>query len=74
MKISEMNNCIEKMRECYKFKDDETEIRIGDIKSISSRYVTVCTKDDNGTQIEMTRYADELVNVWLLIISGKEFL
>lgn len=44
MKISEMNNCIEKMRECYKFKDDETEIRIGDIKSISSRYVTVCTK------------------------------
>lgn len=45
------------------FKDDETEIRIGDIKSISSRYVTVCTKDDNGTQIEMTRYADELVNV-----------
>jgi len=63
MKISEMNNCIEKMRECYKFKDDETEIRIGDIKSIFSRYVTVCTKDDNGTQIEMTRYADELVNV-----------
>lgn len=63
MKISEMNNCIEKMRECYKFKDDETEIRIGDIKSISSRYVPVCTKDDNGTQIEMTRYADELVNV-----------
>jgi hypothetical protein len=63
MKISEMNNCIEKMRECYKFKDDETEIRIGDIKSISSRYVAVCTKDDNGTQIEMTRYADELVNV-----------
>lgn len=63
MKISEMNNCIEKMRECYRFKDDEAEIRIGDIKSISSRYVTVCTKDDNGTQIEMTRYADELVNV-----------
>ena len=63
MKISEMNNCIEKMRECYRFKDDETEIRIGDIKSISSRYVTACTKDDNGTQIEMTRYADELVNV-----------
>lgn len=63
MKISEMNNCIEKMRECYRFKDDETEIRTGDIKSISGRYVTVCTKDDNGTQIEMTRYTDELVNV-----------
>lgn len=28
MKISEMNNCIEKMRECYKFDDDKTEIRI----------------------------------------------
>ena len=63
MKISEMNNCIEKMRECYKFDDDKTEICIGDIRSNSIRYVTVCTKDDNGTQIEMTRYADELVNV-----------
>lgn len=60
MKISEMNNCIEKMRECYKFDDDKTEIFIGDIRSGSSRYVTVCAKDDNGTQIEMTRYADEL--------------
>lgn len=29
MKITEMNNCIEKMRECYNFKDDETEITIG---------------------------------------------
>ena len=63
MKITEMNNCIEKMRECYRFKDDKTEICIGDIRNNSSRYVTVCTKDDNGTQIEMTRYADELVNV-----------
>lgn len=60
MKITEMNNCIEKMRECYKFDDDKTEIYIGDIRSGSNRYVTVCTKDDNGTQIEMTRYADEL--------------
>ena len=24
MKISEMNNCIEEMRKCYNFKDDET--------------------------------------------------
>lgn len=23
MKISEMNNCIEKMRECYKFDDNK---------------------------------------------------
>lgn len=60
MKITEMNNCIEKMRECYQFDDDKTEICIGDIRSGSSRYVTVCAKDDNGTQIEMTRYADEL--------------
>lgn len=60
MKISEMNNCIEKMRECYKFDDDKTEIRIWDMMSGSSRYVAVGTKDENGTRIEMTRYADEL--------------
>lgn len=60
MKISEMNNCIEKMRECYKFDDDKTEIRIGDMMSGSSRYVAVDTRDENGTRIEMTRYADEL--------------
>ena len=33
MKITEMNNCIEEMRECYKFDDDKTEIRIGDMMS-----------------------------------------
>lgn len=26
MKITEMNNCIEEMRKCYKFDDDKTEI------------------------------------------------
>lgn len=61
MKITEMNNCIEEMRKCYKFDDDKTEIRIGDMISGSNRYVTVGTRDENGTQIEMTRYADELV-------------
>lgn len=61
MKIAEMNNCIEKMRECYKFDNDKTEIRFGNLQSGSNRYVSVCTKDENGTQIEMTRYADELV-------------
>lgn len=61
MKISEMNNCIEKMRECYKFDDDKTEIRIGDAISKSTRCVNVYTKDENGTQIEMTRYAEKLV-------------
>lgn len=58
MKISEMNNCIEEMRKCYKFDDNKTEIRIGDM-SRSDRYVAVCTRDENGTQIEMTRRADE---------------
>lgn len=60
MKISEMNNCIEEMRKCYKFDDDKTEIRLGDMISGSNRYVTVSTRDENGTQIEMTRYADKL--------------
>ena len=62
MKITEMNNCIKKMRECYKFDDDKTEILIGDMMSVSNRYVTVCAMDENGTQIEMKRYADELVD------------
>ena len=57
MKISEMNSCIEKMRECYKFKDDETEIRLGNITSCN-RCVSICTRDENGTQIEMTKYVD----------------
>ena len=60
MKITEMNNCIEQMRKCYKFNDDKTEIRLGNIVSGSNRYVTVGTKDENGTQIEMTRIADKL--------------
>ena len=61
MKISEMNNCIEKMRECYKFDDNKTEIRLGNILSGDcDRYVTVGTRDENGTRIEMTRRVDEL--------------
>ena len=62
MKISEMNNCIEKMRKCYKFEDDKTEIRLGSMQSGGcGRCVTVGTVDENGTQIEMRRYASELV-------------
>lgn len=61
MKITEMNNCIEKMRKCYNFDDDKTEIILGDMTSKSARCVNVYTKDENGTRIEMTRYADELV-------------
>ena len=60
MKISEMNNCIEEMRKCYNFNDDKIEIRLGDMISGLKKYVTVCTKDENGTQIEMTRRTDEL--------------
>lgn len=60
MKITEMNNCIEEMRKCYNFDDDNTEIMIGDVISKSTRCVNVYTKDENGTRIEMTRYADEL--------------
>lgn len=60
MKITEMNNCIEEMRKCYKFDDNKTEIRIGNMMNVSDRYVTVGTRDENGTQIEMTRRADEL--------------
>ena len=62
MKITEMNNCIEKMRKCYKFEDDKTEIRLGSMQSGGcGRYVSVSTMDENGTHIEMTRYAGELI-------------
>ncbi len=63
MKISEMNNCIEKMRECYRFKDNETEIRLTNPVSYDDKYVYISTRDENGTKIEMTRYVDELVNI-----------
>lgn len=50
------------MRECYSFDDDKTEIWLGeDVRSSCNRYISVYTKDENGTQIEMTRRADELV-------------
>ena len=62
MKITEMNNCIEEMRECYNFDNNKTEIRLGDFASHgANRCVSICTQDKNGTRIEMTRYADELV-------------
>lgn len=63
LKISEMNNCIEKMRECYRFKDNETEIRLVNAISHDDKCVYISTRDENGTKIEMTRYVDELVNV-----------
>lgn len=67
MKITEMKNCIEKMRECYKFEDNKTEIRLGSFcDGGQGRMVEVLTEDGNGTRINMTRYADELVQNWIL--------
>ena len=61
MKISEVNNCIEKIRNCSKFEDDKTEIRLGSMPSGGfDRCITVCVRDVNGTQIEMTRIANRL--------------
>lgn len=59
MRISEMNNCIEEMRKCYNFKDDETEIRLANVMSNDDKRVYVSTKDKNGTKIEMTKTIDE---------------
>jgi hypothetical protein len=61
MKITERNNCIEEMRKCYKFEDDKTEIRLGSMPSGGcDRCVSVSTMNENGTQIEMTKYANKL--------------
>lgn len=59
MKISEMNNCIEKMRERYRFKDDETEIRLVNVISHDDKCVYISTRDENGTKIEMAKDIDE---------------
>ena len=60
MKISEMNKCIAAMRDCYNFKDDETKIAIGGyMANCDCLRVYVCTKDKNGTKIEMTKYLDK---------------
>ena len=49
MKITEMNNCIEEMRKCYKFEDDKTEIRLGSVPSAGcDRHVFVSTMNENG--------------------------
>lgn len=63
MKISEMNNCIEEMRKCYNFKDDETEIGLVHEIGYDDKCVCVSTKDENGTTIVMTRHVAKLVNV-----------
>lgn len=59
MKIAEMNNCIEEMRKCYNFKDGKTEIRIGDTMNRTYDSISIYTKDENGTEINMTRHIKE---------------
>lgn len=59
MKITEMNNCIEKMRKCYKFEDDKTEIRLANPVSFDDTCVYISTRDENGTKIEMTKAVGE---------------
>lgn len=64
MKITEMLNCIEQMRECYKFDNDKTEIRLGDLADYGQgRNVEVATQDENGTLVMLKRHADELVQL-----------
>lgn len=61
MKIAEMKNCIEKMREIYKFDDEKTEIDIGSLgSSMENDLVEVKTVDKNGTQIIMTKRIDKI--------------
>lgn len=61
MKIAEMKNRIEKMREIYKFDDEKTEIDIGSLgSSMENDLVEVKTVDKNGTQIIMTKRIDKI--------------
>lgn len=64
MKITEMKNCIETMRECYDFDDTKTEINLVNdiVTNAFSRTVVLKTIDKNGTQIEMSRRADRLAD------------
>lgn len=59
MKITEMNNCIEEMRKCYNFKDDETEISLVNAVGYGDKCVYISTRDENGTRIEMSKYVNE---------------
>lgn len=62
MKIAEMNNCIEKMREIYKFDDENTEIALGEYRECRGNRVRLYTKDDNGTEISLARDVDSIVD------------
>ena len=47
------------MRECYRFKDDETEIRFVNAISHDDKCVYISKRDENGTKIEMAKDVDE---------------
>lgn len=64
MKIAEMNNCIEKMREIYKFDDEKTEIALGGYKEYDcGSKVRLYTKDENGTEISLARDIEPIVDL-----------
>lgn len=55
MTITEMKDCIEKMRECYKFDDDHTKIMMGDPITGTKNSISLATTDVNGTFVELHR-------------------
>ena len=63
MTIHEMNVCIEKMRKCYKFNDNNTAIEFEPnlLAGEKNACVTVYTCDQNGTEIKMTKKVDHTV-------------
>ena len=65
MKITEMKNCIDNMRESYKFDDTKTEINLANdiVTNAFSRTVVLKTIDKNGTEIEMSRRADRMIDL-----------
>lgn len=63
MKIAEMQNCIEKMREIYKFDDEKTEIALGNYRECSGNRVRLYTKDDNGTEVSLARDIEPIADL-----------
>lgn len=61
MKIAEMNNCIEKMREIYKFDDENTEIELDNECDMNA--VTVKTESDDGVIVELRAYAERIKSI-----------
>lgn len=51
MSIETLNKCIEKMREIYPFKDENTSIHL-DVRQ--TREVCVSTRDENGVRVDLS--------------------